>query len=162
MRDDPAWLEAEYQRQIAYNQEAEQRRREQMREFSRIMEEQMRNKNRLFDQFQEYQPLDRQPKLDRPGFKQFKLPDPPAFFCVQYIGGPLNAQQKMLQYKEHCATIKEGVIYMEPIIEPVTFGAEGDPVHSVSHASYKLTFIPQNETTFAPDMQIVIALYQET
>lgn len=94
-----------------------------------------------------------------PKFTKTPIPAVPSTLCVQYIGGPLNGEQKFLEAKDH-PEYRQGVVVRVGMFEPIK--AYNDPNEgpiAIETYNYKLTFIPPSETQFS-DAQIVIALFQ--
>lgn len=102
--------------------------------------------------------LDTSRIVRRPNYTQTPIKPPPEFFCLQYIGGPRNAQQEFLDYRQNITTIQDGGRYDTVCSEPLQLpSAERDTMMEIFH--YKTVFIPLDQTLFS-DAQIVIALFQ--
>lgn len=96
-------------------------------------------------------------KENHKGVKTMAVPPAPTHLCVQLIGGPFNAEQRILPRD---GKLQQGSYYKIEDQQPAIIDEKGNLIAGILLIyRYKLTFIPPSETPFS-DEQIVIGLFQ--
>lgn len=84
-------------------------------------------------------------------------------YLIQFLGGPVNAEQRFYKRKDYPA-IQNGAIWSIRLMMPLAeFNFDGDNLSvkesTEEYASYKLIFLPPEETPFS-EAQVILGIFQ--
>lgn len=103
-------------------------------------------------------PLQTERRIEKPRYNQTPL-KAPSQICLHFVGGPRNCEQQFHPFALANVWLQQGrfTTLMEEKFDPDDLSNS-----HIQAADYKLVPIPQEETPWAEDMLIVIAVYIES